>query len=130
MRRTYLLLAAMALAIAPSCKHGKDGPDQTGETAVITPETTPAEVIVETVLGRILVIGADNAFVVFQLEAGQSVAAGEELEVRFAGASVGKIKVTPERKSRMVAADVLSGTVEKGYEVVRLKIEKVAPPTP
>ncbi|MFM7182990.1 MAG: hypothetical protein ACKO2G_16215 [Verrucomicrobiales bacterium] len=130
MRRTFILLAAMAMTIGPSCKHGKDKPEGPGGTGTGTTETLPAEVVTETVVGRILVLGADNAFVVFQLEAGESVATGEELEVRFAGTSVGKVKVTPERKSRMVAADVLSGTMEKGYEVVRLKTEKTAPPTP
>ena len=130
MRWTSLLLAAvLAGAIGPSCRHPKD--DKAGDpSATGAAEPSPAEVVIETVLGRIIVIGADNAFVVFQLEAGESVSPGEELEVRFAGTTVGKIKVTPERKNRMVAADVLSGTVEKGYEVVHLKTEKTTPPTP
>jgi hypothetical protein len=130
MRRAFLILAAMALSFGPSCKHGKEKPDPSGPGGTAITETPAAEVVVETVLGRILVVGADNTFVVFQLEAGESAAVGEELDVRFAGAGVGKIKVTPERKNRMIAADVVSGTVEKGYEVVRLKIEKVVPPTP
>ena len=130
MRRAFLILAAMALSFGPSCKHGKETPDASGQGDGAIAETPPAEVVVETVLGRILVVGADNAFVVFQLEAGESAVVGEELDVRFAGAGVGKIKVTPERKNRMIAADVVSGTMEKGYEVVRLKIEKATPTAP
>ena len=132
MRRSFIVLAAMAMAIASSCNHTKDNSTKPGGSGTTTglPENPPVEVVVETVLGRIVVLGADNAFVVFQLEAGESATDGEELDVRFAGATVGKVKVTPERKSRMVAADVLSGTVEKGYEVVRQKIEKSAPATP
>ena len=122
----------MVLAIGSSCKHNKDGSTAPGGTGTTTglPENPPAEVVVETVLGRILILGDENAFVIFQLEAGESATDGEELDVRFAGATVGKVKVTPPQKSRMVSADVLSGTVEKGYEVVRQKIEKVPPVTP
>lgn len=130
MSRIFLILAAMAIAIATSCKQGKDTPSAPGESGTAFAEVPPAEVMVETVLGRILVLGADNSFVVFQLEAGESATVGEELEVRFAGASVGKIKVTPERKNRMVAADVISGTMAKGYEVVRQKMEKTPPAAP
>jgi hypothetical protein len=130
MRRAFLILAAMALSFGPSCKHGREKPDSSGQGGTAITEAPPAEVIVETVLGRVIVVGADNAFVVFQLEAGESATVGEELDVRFAGANVGKIKVTPERKNRMVAADVLSGTAEKDYEVVRQKIEKTIPAAP
>jgi hypothetical protein len=133
MRRTLLSIAAAVVAIFGfSCRHAKDSPGGPGEVAP-SPEAAPPtaeEVVTETVLGRILVLGADNAFVVFQLEGGATAAAGEELEVRFAGATVGKIKVSKERRSRMVAADVVSGTVEKGYEVVRLKTEKAPVPAP
>ena len=130
MRLTFLFLAAMAMAIGSSCKQGKDTTSTPGDSGAAMAEIPPAEVVVETVLGRILVLGADNAFVVFQLEAGESATVGEELEVRFAGENVGKIKVTPERKNRMIAADVLSGTMAKGYEVVRQKIEKQPPVVP
>lgn len=130
MRPCILILATMALG--SSCNHTKDDSSATGTPASTTgaAEAPPAEMVVETVLGRIIVLGADNAFVIFQLEAGESASVGEELDVRFAGATVGKIKVTPENKNRMVAADVLSGTMEKGYEVVRQKIEKPSPAAP
>lgn len=129
------MLVAAALVAFPgfSCRHTKDPNGGGGEvsTAPETTETPVVEMVTETVVGRILVLGADNAFVVFQLEAGETVAMGEELEVRFAGSPVAKIKVTPpDKKNRMIAADVLSGTVEKGYEVVRIKTEKTSAATP
>lgn len=75
----------------------------------------------EVLVGRVAIIGADNSFVVFQAEVGESITLGEELRVRFAGAPVGRIKVTPpEKNNRFYAADVLEGTMQKGYEVVRV----------
>jgi hypothetical protein len=84
---------------------------------------------IETLVGRVTILGADNSFVIFQTEPGETVSIGEELRVRFAGSPVGKIKVTPpERKNRFFAADVLEGTMAKGYEVVRVRTE--TPPAP
>lgn len=57
---------------------------------------------------------------VVQLDAGQEAQSGEDLSVRFAGVEVGRVRVSPERNNRLITADVTVGTVEKGYEVVRV----------
>ena len=91
--------------------------------AVLQEASLPAPVLpVEPVMvGRILIVGAGSAFVVFQAESGATVVPGEVLEARFAGASVAKVKVNePNPKfPKFHVADVLHGAVEKGYELVR-----------
>lgn len=103
------------LALIPSCR--------TGVPEVVPPPPAmliPAvPVVTETIVGHASVIATDNAFLVFQLEPGASAEIGEELAIRFAGADVGKIKVTPPVQKRFVTADILQGTAEKGYEIVR-----------
>ena len=90
--------------------------------AAVAPAPAPPDPVVETLVGRITLLGAGNSFVIFLLEPGQSASIGEELEVRFAGARVATIKITPpDKKNRFFAADVIEGTVEKGYEVVRVE---------
>ena len=111
------LAAALLLVPLAGCRHGpKPGPGPSGAAAV-TPEppAAPADAFV----GVIDRLGAEAKFVVILLEPGQQAKEGDELIVRFAGVDVGKVKVSPERKGRFITADVVSGTVEKGYEVVR-----------
>ena len=117
----------VCLAFLPlvSCK--APVPDEPGGGTLMLP-SAPAPVETETVVGRITLLGADNAFVVFQSEDGAAVGIGEELRVRFSGAPVGRIKVTPpDKKNGFHAADVIEGTMEKGYEVVRVKRSEAAP---
>jgi len=100
------------------CRHGpKSGQGPSGAAAVVPPE--PPAAPVDALVGVIERLGAEAKFVVILLEPGQQAKQEEELIVRFAGVDVGKVKVSPERKGRFITADVVSGTVEKGYEIVR-----------
>ncbi len=68
-------------------------------------------------VGRIVVLGAENRFVVIKLEGDLEPAVGSELSVVFAGRDVARLRVSPERQSGHITADVLRGTVERGYLV-------------
>lgn len=113
-----VLAAALLLVPLAGCRHGpKPGPGTVGAAAVVPAE--PPAAPVDALVGVIDRLGAEAKFVVILLEPGQQAKEGDELIVRFADVDVGKVKVSPERKGRFITADVVSGTVEKGYEVVR-----------
>ena len=112
-----ILLAASLLVFPSACKHtAKPGSDQPAATTPTPP--VPEDIVV----GIINFLGSNSQFVIIQIEPGQEAKDGEELIVRFAGADVGKVKVLPQRKAHSVAADVIEGSVEKNYEVVRRSI--------
>ena len=114
--RSFLRPTLLALlALVSACRT----PPPIEEPAVPAPQLPVVPVIRETVVGRVSLVATDNAFLVFQLDPGQSVSEGEELSIRFAETTVGKVKVTPPIKKPFVSTDILQGTAEKGYEIVR-----------
>ena len=112
---SLILLLAASLLVAPSaCKHAaKPAPGQPTATPPVPP------VPEDTLVGAINFLGSNSQFVIIQIEPGQEAKEGEVLIVRFAGTDVGKVKILPQRKAHSVAADVIEGSVEKNYEVVR-----------
>jgi hypothetical protein len=104
------------LAVLSACHTPRKTVD---EVAVPAPQVPVVPVVSDTIVGRVSLVATDNTFLVFQLEAGQTVDEGEELAIRFAGATVGKVKVTSPIKKPFVSTDILQGTAEKDYEIVR-----------
>ena len=86
----------------------------------------------EVLVGRVVSSGRTPAFIVLQPEPGAELSQGDELEVRFAGTCVGKVRVDAKRPEypKLLTADVLSGTAEKGYELVRVTQPSASAPLP
>jgi hypothetical protein len=137
MKPTSLLAGAcLALLLPLACRHEPPAPEAGGGTMVLGTAAGPEPVVPvmpeEVVVGRVVLVGANTAFVVMQLEAGAEVAQGDELDVRFAGTSVGKVRVDAKKPEypKLLTADVLSGTAEKGYEIVRVTLAQAPAPAP
>ena len=73
----------------------------------------------EKAVGEVVRVDANGEFVLVRVRAGLVLAAEQELECRGTGG--GRIKITPERKSVFVAADVLKGTPAVGDTVIPIK---------
>jgi len=65
-------------------------------------------------------VNSDSGFVLLRGRNGVTLDAGQELLCEGSGAA--RLKVTPERKSNMFfAAEIVSGTPEKGDSVIPVK---------
>lgn len=114
------VIAGCAFVALASCK---STPPPPAELEVVAAENEaeppPAPVVLD--IGRIALIGAGARFVVIELATGVGApATGTELGAWFLGQDVARLRVSPERKGRMVTADVIRGRVDIGYEVRQL----------
>lgn len=74
----------------------------------------------ERAVGEIVYVDGDNGYALVRARNGVSLPVSEELECR-GGTGSGRLKVTPERKNTFYAADILSGTPQKGDPVIAMK---------
>ncbi len=73
----------------------------------------------EKAAGEVILVNADNGFVLLRARNGLTLQTGQDLQCQGSGA---KLRVTPERKNpNLFAADILSGTPQKGDPVLQLK---------
>jgi hypothetical protein len=72
-----------------------------------------------TVIGSIELVNPEARFVVVHLLANVPIAPGTELFTMGASGRTAKLKVTPERKTVFITADVTSGEPQKGDAVLR-----------
>ena len=114
-------LLILPLAFLFSCQSAPPPSEAEPETEVLegAEEAEPIEeaAALPRTVGRIVVLGAENRFVVIKLDGDYEPAVGSELSVVFAGRDVARLRVSPERQSGHITADVLRGTVERGYLV-------------
>jgi hypothetical protein len=73
----------------------------------------------ERAVGEVVYVDGDNGYALVRARNGVSLPVSEELECR--GNGNGRLKVTPERKNTFYAADILSGTPQKGDPVIAVK---------
>ena len=73
----------------------------------------------EKAVGEVVYVDGDNGYALVRSRNGIPLPVDEELECR--GAGNGRLKVTPERKNTFYAADILSGSPQKGDSVLALK---------
>ena len=72
-----------------------------------------------TTIGIIEAVNPDAKFVIVHLNANSLVPVGTELTSLDAAGQSAKLKVTPERKSIFISADIISGTPQKGDSVIQ-----------
>jgi hypothetical protein len=73
----------------------------------------------EKAVGEVVYVDGDNGYALVRARNGIPLPVDEELECR--GTGNGRLKVTPERKNTFYAADILSGSPQKGDSVLALK---------
>jgi len=114
--------AAPGFAIClAACKSAPPLPEPP-EPEPVVPEMEEPVAPVPVEIGRISVIGAGSAFVVINLHAGAEVPApGTDLAAYYLGQDMARLRVSPERRGRLVTADVIRGRVDAGYEVRRVR---------
>lgn len=114
-------LLILPLLVVFSCQSVPPPSEEDRQTEVLegVEEAEPIEeaAALPRTVGRIVVLGAENRFVVIKLDGDYEPAVGSDLSVVFAGRDVARLRVTPERQSGHITADVIRGTVERGYLV-------------
>jgi|GEM_PF-2142744 len=121
-------LALLLCLLLPACGHLKKRgvkvrkSDRETELKKLT-EASVSEAssrLGEKAVGEVIMVNPDSGFVLLRGRNGITLDDGQELLCEGAGAA--RLKVTPERKSNMFfAADIVSGTPQKGDSVVPVK---------
>jgi hypothetical protein len=83
-------------------------------------------------MGQVVVVEADRGFVLVRSPLAASAQADGELVVKaqWTAETTGRLRVSPERKRNMVAADIASGAPKVGDVVYFLSEEKVVSTAP
>ncbi len=81
------------------------------------------------VIGSVELVNPEARFVVVHLLANVPISAGTELSTAGPSGHVAKLKVTPERKTVFITADITSGEPQKGDTVLRGPTPAAAPAT-
>ena len=93
------------------------------------PAETSPEAAKAVPVGVIELVNADAHFVIVHLNANVPLPAGTELTSLNATGQTAKLKVTPERKNIFITADIVSGSPQKGDNVLQGNVPAVGTAT-